>query len=314
MIAVLHGPLTALMLAVVAAVCFAVAAVLQHRVVDAVTQGTSTDRTLSWDGFKSLATRRGWLLGVGVAVAGVVLHASALVLAPLSVVQPIGVLAVPIAVILTARHSRQWLTVAVWIGVGMSVAGVLAFVAVTAGTEVTGPVQVGTALVGVACAAGMVAVLAAVGVARRGWVRCVACAMAGAVAFGVVSALVRTVSLQVGLGAAGVVSSGVVTAAVGAIVALLVGGWLVQQAYAAGAPAVVVACLTVVDPVVAIGLGMASLGEGASIPPTSWALLLAAAVVAGAGTVVLARHHPDATAGTAPPDPATPLPELVSSR
>lgn len=307
------GPAAALLLAVVAAVCFAVAAVLQHRGVDAVAEGSPTDRTLSWDGLRSLATRRGWLLGVAVAVAGVVLHASALVLAPLSVVQPVGVLAVPIAVLLTARHDHRRPSGAVWTGVGMTLAGVLAFVALTAGQAVTAPVRLGAVLIGVAGAAALVAVLAAVGTARRGWVRCLTFATAGAVAFGVVSALVRVVSLQIGSGA-GVFAPGVVAAAVGAIAALLVGGSLVQQGYAAGPPEAVVACLTVVDPIVAIGLGVAALGEGAAIPPTSWAVLLVAAAAAAAGAVVLARHHPDAAARTTTPGPAARFPEPANSR
>ena len=35
-----------------------------------------------------------------------------------------------------------------------------------------------------------------------------------------------------------------------------------QQAHAAGAPAVVVGCLTVIDPLVAVRLGITKLGEG----------------------------------------------------
>ena len=85
--------------------------------------------------------------------------------------------------------------------------------------------------------------------------------------------------------------------------AVLVGGWLVQQAFGAGPPEVVIACLTVVDPIVAVLLGAVLLGEGAATPRDTWLLLGGAAITATAGVIALARHHPDAVAARAPPGP-----------
>ena len=76
--------------------------------------------------------------------------------------------------------------------------------------------------------------------------------------------------------------------------AVLVGGWLVQQAFASGPPEVVIACLTVVDPIVAVLLGAMLLGEGAATPARPGCCWCSAAVAATAGVVALARHHPDA--------------------
>ncbi|OLT22278.1 hypothetical protein BJF78_07775 [Pseudonocardia sp. CNS-139] len=81
--------------------------------------------------------------------------------------------------------------------------------------------------------------------------------------------------------------------------AVLAGGWLVQQAFGSGPPEVVIACLTVVDPIVAVLLGAVLLGEGAATPPETWFLLAGAAITATAGVIALARHHPDAVAARA---------------
>lgn len=303
----LTGTALAIFLAMLGAGCFAGAAVLQHRAVDAVTTATTGD-ALSLRGMRVLLGRPGWLTGFALAGVGSGLHATALVLAPLSVVQPVGVLAVPLAVLLTVARTRTRPPPAVLTGVGLSVAGVAAFVGLTAGTAVSTPVSDGATLLAGATVAGIVAVLAGLGLPRSGWVRCVACATAGAVAFGLVSALLRTVAQQVVSGAAGLGSPAVLATAAAIIAALLGGGWFVQQGYASGPPEVVIACLTVVDPIVAVLLGVVLLGEGSATPVGTWLLLLVAAATATAGVVALARHHPDAAARSTPAAPGSDAP------
>lgn len=308
MTALFTGPTFPIVLAMLGAVCFAGAAVLQHRAVTAES-GPAADSTtgsrdiLSLRGLGAITRRPGWLAGLALAGGGSTLHAIALVLAPLSVVQPIGVLAVPIAVVLTAVRTRRRPRWGVLVGVGISVAGVAAFVGIAAGTAVSTPPPNGATLIAGLIVAGVVLALAALGLARSGWVRCVACATAGAVAFGLVSALLRAVSQSVASGAIALVDPAVLATVAGIVAGLLAGGWLVQQAFAAGAPEVVIACLTVVDPIVAVLLGAVLLGEGAATPAETWLLLIGAATAATAGVVALARHHPDAAGRMARPDP-----------
>ena len=301
MIDILTG--IAIALAVLGAVCFACAAVLQHHAVSTESgplgDSDAGSGALSLRGLLAATRRPGWLLGLGVAAAGSALHAGALVLAPLSVVQPIGVLAVPIAVLLTAVQRGRVPAGGVFVGVLLSVGGVGVFVATAASTAVSSPPPDQSTLIASLVVALIVLVLAGVGLARSGWVRCVACAMAGAVAFGLVSALVRAVSQSVASGHVGVLDPPVVAAVAGVGAAVLVGGWLVQQAFASGPPEVVIACLTVVDPIVAVLLGAVLLGEGSATPAETWLLLVTAAVIATAGVVALARHHPDAVAARA---------------
>jgi len=293
----LAGPALAIALAMLAAVCFAGAAVLQHR---AVTAESGPTVTLSLRGLHAVTRRPGWLAGLALAAGGSMLHAGALVLAPLSVVQPVGVLAVPVAVLLTAVRTHRRPGNGVLLGVAVCVAGVAAFVGIAAGTAVSTPPPDGATLLAGLVVAVVVLALAGFGLSRSGWVRCVACAMAGAVAFGLVSALIRAVSQSVTSGMTALLAPAVLAAVVGISAAVLAGGWLVQQAFASGPPEVVIACLTVVDPIVAVLLGAVLLGEGAATPAETWLLLIGAAVAATAGVVGLARHHPDAASRSAP--------------
>ncbi len=297
-------PVLAISLAVAASVGFAGAAVLQHRAVAAQADTASDDAgsdALSLRGMRDVSRRPGWLLGLALAAGGSTLHAVALVLAPLSVVQPIGVLAVPIAVVLTAIRTRRRPAAGVLVGVAVCIAGVAAFVGTAAGTAVSTPAPNGATLFAGLVVAGIVTALAVLGYARTGWLRCVFCATAGAVAFGLVSALVRAVSQTVTSGESDVLDPAVIATVFGVVAALVCGGWLVQQAFASGPPEVVVACLTVVDPIVAVLLGVVLLGEGAHTPAGTWALLITAGLVATAGVVALARHHPDAAARSGAP-------------
>ncbi|HXV93064.1 MAG TPA: hypothetical protein VD813_07185 [Pseudonocardia sp.] len=293
----------AVTLAVLAAACFAVAAGLQHR---AVGELAGPRRRRGPTRLGPLLHRPGWLAGLALAAAGAGLHTVALVHAPLSVVQPIGVLAVPFAVLLSAWRTRRPPGPGVVAGVVASVAGVAAFVALTAGGTAGAPVAGGAVAAAGAGGALAVAVLAGIALATRGRVRCLSAAAAAAAAFGLVSALLRAVSQQLATGAVALVSPAVVVTAAGIGLALLAGGWLVQQAFASGPPEVVVACLTVGDPIVAVGIGVLVLGEAGLVGPRTWPLLLACAAVAAAGVLALARHHPDAATSTARPVPAPP--------
>jgi drug/metabolite transporter (DMT)-like permease len=324
MISDLAGPGLAIVLALLGAVCFAGAAVLQHGAVSAGSRRDEDDRpgkVLSLRGLREITRRPGWLAGLALAGGGSTLHATALVLAPLSVVQPLGVLAVPIAVLLTAMRTDRRPAPGVVVGVLLSIAGVAVFVGAAAGTAVSSPPPDQATLIASLVVAGVVLALAGLGFARSGWIRCVACATAGAAAFGLVSALVRAVSQSVIAGDVGPFELPVLAAVAGIAAAVLVGGWLVQQAFASGPPEVVIACLTVVDPIVAVLLGAVLLGEGAATPADTWLLLAGAAVTATAGVIALARHHPDAAAAraarlrpAAPPLPAPSSPPDAQSR
>ena len=155
----------------------------------------------------------------------------------------------------------------------MCVTAVVTFVGTAAGSAVSTPAP-GRAMLLAGLVVGLVVlVLAGVGLARTGWARCVICAMAGAAAFGLVSALVRAASQAVTSGQIGILDPAVLTSIAGVVAAILAGGWLIQQAFASGPPEVVVACLTVVDPIVAVLLRRRPARRGQrDLAPPHWAV------------------------------------------
>ena len=74
------------------------------------------------------------------------------------------------------------------------------------------------------------------------------------------------------------------------------GSWFVQSAYSSGPPDLVIAGLTVIDPLVGIAIGIVILGE---LRPDVHAVMAiamgTAASLAIVGVIALSRHHPEVT-------------------
>lgn len=319
----------AIVLAVVGAGCYAVGARWQNRAVQDThadpSSATPTDGALRPSGrarMLPLLRHRGWLGGLGMLGVGTVLHVTALSLAPLTVVQPVGVLALPLAALLDAHARRARLSRTAVAAIAACTIGVALFVARAA--TITTPElgsrreleQIVTLLV--VLVAGLAILSAAsrmaspamphgsaqtgearvarVGVALRS-VRSLGQITAAGSCFGFVAVLTKLLVAHFVAGGLAAVAPLAVPAM---IAALVLGGWWAQQAHAGAPTEVVVAGLTVIDPLVAVGLGAAVLGEAAGAAPSAVLALLACGAVAAAGVIGLACHH------TAPPTSPTP--------
>jgi glycosyltransferase involved in cell wall biosynthesis len=266
----------AIALALLGACFFAGSVALQHDAVRAQRDGVAR--------LSRLARSRTWQAGALLGVAGSALHLTALSLAPLAVVQPLGVLSLVLTVLAgraTASRQARVAALAVCAGVG-------GFVLVSASAG-SAPPQVTTAAVLLAVCAGPV--VAAAGLACRGRGRCLGLAAAAAVLFGLGSAVLRAAALEL---------STVVTAAgfaVAGAALLAAGGWLLQQAHAAGPAAVVVGATTVLDPLTAVTADQVLYGETPHLVPAMAAACLVLALLAVTGVLVLAGSLSD------PPDP-----------
>ncbi|WP_258343519.1 DMT family protein [Saccharopolyspora gregorii] len=279
----------AVALAALGACGYAVGARLQHGAV----QDAIGDDGLKVRSQVRLLRNQRWLLGLLALGSGALLHACALGLAPLSVVQPVGVLALPITVLLNARQQgirTRDLNVHVVLSVLAATGGVAAFVFLAAGSATSTPVMPDDQLLATQLVAGTVLALGVVGLVTRSKIRCMAYAAGCAVAYGLVSLLVRALVQQ--FGSAPLLSINPLPLVV-IVVAMAVGGWLLQHGYASGPPDLVVACLTVIDPLVAVGLGIGLLGEADAVDGATAIGELLCAVIACAGVFALARHHPD---------------------
>jgi hypothetical protein len=278
--------IVAIALAVLAAVALAYGALYQH---DAVAGQDDSHYGLSWAHFTELLSNRRWLLGLFVLGLGTAGNFVALALAPVMVVQPIGAFSLIVSVLLGIRHrglkvNRRIVQAVVWCTIGVTL-----FVGLSA-TTARSEVHLGADALPlfwistVAVALGLIIMLT-----FRHAPQLVLIVSAGLL-FACVATNAHLVSvqfLQAGIAQVTWINVGALLAAVA------LGSWFVQNAYAAGPPEMVIAGLTVIDPIGAVILGTIVLGEAADAPVWLILIITLAGLVACAGVVVLSRYHPD---------------------
>jgi hypothetical protein len=280
-------------LALLAAVLFAVASAVQQESAADVPQAQSRGGRL----LLALARSPRWWAGTLCDTAGFAAQAAALGLGSLLLVQPLLVTTLLVALPLGARWGGRRLRRSDRVWSALLVLALAAFAVVgepTAGVDRAGwrpwlPALVLLGLLLGGCLAG-----AAV---RRGTARAVLLAVAAGVAYGVGAALTKGVVSLLDDGLLALLTSWetwLLAVAMG-------GGTLLQQsAYQAGALEASLPAVTVGEPVVAVALGIAVLGERLRADGAEWALIGVLVVVMAAATVALAR----AAARDAAPVPA----------
>ncbi|NYI87477.1 hypothetical protein HNR02_000800 [Amycolatopsis endophytica] len=257
--------------AVLSAVAAAVGAWLQHR-------GVSRAGTKPI----ALLRNRAWRTGVVVLTACTLLQILALAFAPVTVVAPVVVLALPVLTVLNGPRDR--VTQGAVAAVALAVA---VFVTLTARSPATTTIPPGAVVEAGRLVAVLVVALLAVAMLTREIARSAALAAAAGASYGLVAVLTRDVLHAPGLPWLSLL---------GAVLAFATAAWLVQHAYASGPPDVVVGCQTVANPVVATALGMTALGEA---PELDLPTLAACGAVAVAGIAVLAVRRSGLSAARA---------------
>lgn len=298
-------PALGITLAAVAAAILAVGNMLQARGVRA-----QDSTVLGFAQVRALFRNVPWLLGTVLLGIAIVVQLASLTFAPLIVVQPVGVAALVFASMLSAWQAHTWPSRREVRAIATSVIGVAAFVTVAAIVSTQSAIT-DAQLIAVLIALAVVLVVALVlTVVRRGQsVPPVLLVIVGGVFSGFVATLGKTVILRVQTTLTdqdfSVDASNTLTLACVLGIALS-GGlsiYLVQSAHTVNSPQVVVAGLTVIDPFVAVILGITILHEAAGAP--LWAI--PAFVVAGAvaiwGVFDLARV-PDPSGASGPAAPA----------
>jgi drug/metabolite transporter (DMT)-like permease len=233
-----------------------------------------------------------WVLGTLMLGIAVVLQLISITFAPLIVVQPLGAVALVITTwfsrssgVPLGRRARR----AVWtciIGVGIFV-GIAAFVghesAITRQQLVTVLVILAVVLVLVLVSFRLVA-------KHRSALYYI---VGAGVLYGFVATLAKVVLNRFVNGTFDWLT---VLAIVGVVVAASLGGYFVQNAYSSGSADLVIAGLTVIDPIVAVGIGVIVLGEASGAPWFAVAGFVVAAGIAITGVFLLAKHHPQTRA------------------
>jgi len=243
----------------------------------------------------ALARRPSWLLGTLLLGLAIVFQLFSLYLAPLTVVQPLGAVALVITVLVNARVTKKPLDAAAVRAVLLCVLGVGAFVGVAALTTTTVPIEDTQLVIVVAM---LIVVLASLGtgfaIMRNSLPRLFYVVGAGML-FGFVATLAKVLITRVQtilLTGFHLVFADWLTLVcfVGLVAAALLGTYFVQTAYSTGSPSVVVAGLTVIDPLVGVTIGIVVLGEAAAAPWWAPIVFALAGLVAVWGVYRLSRQ------------------------
>lgn len=290
---------TAIALAVAASVLFAFGTSLQHGSVGRyIVADNPGSRAIGLRRLSALLRNRRWLSGLGLILAGAAMHITALTLAPVAVVQPVGILAVVWSVLLAARLHGYRVTTMIWFSVGLTVAGIVAFTCL-ASLHTSNDTRIEPERIFITCAVvyGVAAVAALIVKLGPSWLHCMGWAGSGAILYGLSSGQLKTLTELITR--PGFWHTGLFWGCLATLIpAYAVGGWLVQQAFATGPAEIVVGSLSTIDPLVAVLFGILVLGEGASVSwPVGIAMIAAGAVSTG-GVALLSRHHPDADNAT----------------
>ena len=285
--------LVAVLVAIAGAITFGASDVIEQRATHKVAKRPPLDVKL----FAELAANRLWLIGITVDIAGSVMQAFALHFGALALVQPILVLDLLFAVVITyvlARRRPDWVTTA---GVLSCTGGLVLFLAVA--RPQSPPVHVAPTIL---LPLGLVTVglIALCLVAWRFSPRTflpLTTALACGVIFGITAFLLKELTQTIGLGFNPPSQQWPLYAF---IIAEPLGFLLNQNAFQESSLiAPVLAIRTVTDPLVAIGIGLVWLNETITNSPAAIAAELAGLVIMSAGVVALAYRSPHLEAGAA---------------
>lgn len=242
-----------------------------------------------------LASNKRWMSGLGLMALGMALNVFALASAPLTVVQPIGAIALVITAMVNAKETDLTMNRPTVLAIISCMVGSVGFVllAVTATSGNQEVTETEAHLIEMILAV----VVAIVGLATIFFHKKLGAfffILGAGVLFGFVAVLVRTIAIAVlNIGDSSFFQLPWL-AGLSVAVAGLLGSYFVQKAYSKGPPDLVIAGLTVIDPIIGIAIGISILGElRPDVPVQVTVLMLVAAGLAIVGVTALSRHHPD---------------------
>ena len=270
------NPLLGMGVATLAAVLFAVGAVLQHEAAEL----SATESGLS---LRRLIRRRRWMIGQSATMLGTGAQVAALAVAPVAVVQPTLAVTLVFGLGLRAVRTRQVPLRRELVGVALTTGGLVVFLLAArpaAAVQPSPPANV-EILVAVVLSIALVTVATLLGHGPHG---ALACGSAAGIAAGIGAVLIS-------VGVRNLREDGWVHALAGvtvwgaAVVAgvAIVGG---QQAYARGSLAWSLPALILLDPLAAVPAARLLLGE--RLEPGAALIWLPGATVAAVGVVLLA--------------------------
>jgi hypothetical protein len=280
----------AILLAVLAAVALAFGAQFQNNEVT-----KSKDKNVKLNGLKlknlgQLFKRPQWLSGLGLTGLAIVLQLGALSLAPLIVVQPIGAIALVITYFLNARVTKTAIDRSSIVAIVLCTGGIAGFV-IMASAVAHENILTDDALrivLGI-----LVSILAVFGILHFGSKRSASpltYILGAGVLYGFVATLAKVVILRIySLNFEWLT----LLCLIALLAAMTLGGWFVQNAYAKGPPDLVIAGLTVIDPIVAVTIAIVVLGEAQQANLFTSIGFGITGIISIAGVWLLSKVHPE---------------------
>lgn len=242
-----------------------------------------------------LASNKRWMSGLGLMALGMALNVFALASAPLTVVQPIGAIALVITAMVNAKETDLTMNRPTVLAIISCMVGSVGFVllAVTATSGNQEVTETEAHLIEMILAV-VVAIVGSATIFFHKKLGAFFFILGAGVLFGFVAVLVRTIAIAVlNIGDSSFFQLPWL-AGLSVAVAGLLGSYFVQKAYSKGPPDLVIAGLTVIDPIIGIAIGISILGElRPDVPVLVTVLMLVAAGLAIVGVTALSRHHPD---------------------
>ena len=282
----------AIALGVIGSFCFALAAKMQHSAVGEQVDDVHARKRLDFDQLRDLMKDSHWWMGLALMGGSLVCQVLGLTMAPVSVVQPVGLLAFPWSVVLAGKSlgPRPWRVITPTV---ITVLATFAFVVVVA-THAASADDLD--VVPIIIAAGIVYVTASAFalMGSRGpkpW-RALFWASGGALFYGLEASLVKSI-IEYATHHAWWRDPTVWCIGTALVIGSILAGLMAQQGYATGPAEVVVASMTVTSPVVAVVFGIAVLGEGMKLDTVPAASMVILGAMAIGGVVALARVHPE---------------------
>lgn len=277
-------------LALIGAVFLSFGAQFQHRGVSKVEANTvEISGGLNLRQLALLLARPSWVFGTVMLGLAIILQLTSLNFAPLIVVQPLGAIALVMTTILNARVSKVSPTRASLVAIALCIGGVGLFVTVAAFTAVDKPVTDDNLITILIMLAVVLVVLGLAFYFLRKKFKAIFYIIGAGVVYGFVATLAKVIINRAQHGNFEWLT---LTCVLGLLLAAALGAYFVQNAYASGPPDLVIAGLTVVDPLVAVGIGIVVLGEASQAPFRAAVVFVVAGLVAIVGVFLLAKYHP----------------------
>ena len=272
----------AVVAALLAAFCFAVAALVQQT----VARATGADEALRPRLLLDLARRPRWLAGIGLDALAFFILALALAFGPLALVQPLASLDVLFALPLIARRQGRRLTLQDKAGAVTVAGGIVIFLSVAppgGGVKAPGLASWGPVFL---AAGALSAVTALAGLRVTGKARVIWLAVAAGSVFGVLSALTKATVDVVAMRGVGALATWEPWAL---LLCGIAGALLGQSAYSSGALSLSLPVLDTLSPIVAVVIAATVFDE--KLASSAWQLgvQLAGGALAVTGIAVLSR-------------------------